>query len=86
MFSFTGGIVGWIGHQCLAIIYTFHSFVHVSCLETCFFFFFNCGALVLDQSPRRNCCRVVAAKKRGSMVIDVGVCKGGEISEVSYNN
>ncbi|PIN17960.1 Galactosyltransferase [Handroanthus impetiginosus] len=34
-----------------------------------------------DRSPRRNCCRVLSSKKE-SMVIDVGVCEEGEISEV----
>ncbi|BFG31771.1 hypothetical protein CerSpe_180460 [Prunus speciosa] len=35
-----------------------------------------------ERSPRRNCCRVVQSKKRGTMVIDVGLCKEGEISEI----
>ncbi|KAG8375001.1 hypothetical protein BUALT_Bualt10G0054100 [Buddleja alternifolia] len=34
-----------------------------------------------DRSPRRNCCRVISSKKK-SLVIDVGLCKEGEISEV----
>ncbi|KAL8543592.1 hypothetical protein ACS0TY_004240 [Phlomoides rotata] len=34
-----------------------------------------------DRSPRRNCCRVLSSKKT-SMVIDVGECSEGEISEV----
>ncbi|KAI3453746.1 hypothetical protein Pfo_010409 [Paulownia fortunei] len=33
-----------------------------------------------DRSPRRNCCRVVSSKKE-SLVIGVGICKEGEISE-----
>lgn len=42
------------------------------------FVFFN----VHYQSPRRNCCRVRDAKKKGTMVIDVGLCKEGDISEI----
>ncbi|KAL5727265.1 hypothetical protein ACHQM5_000481 [Ranunculus cassubicifolius] len=38
--------------------------------------------LLWDKSPRRNCCRILPTKKKGTMVIDVGVCKDGEISEV----
>ncbi|MED6191475.1 hypothetical protein PIB30_000575 [Stylosanthes scabra] len=37
-----------------------------------------------DRAPRRNCCRVVKSsskKKKGTMVIDVGVCEEGEVSE-----
>ncbi|KAA8520859.1 hypothetical protein F0562_011532 [Nyssa sinensis] len=34
-----------------------------------------------DRSPRRNCCRVLESKRR-SMVVDVGVCGEGEISEI----
>ncbi|GER33049.1 hypothetical protein STAS_09149 [Striga asiatica] len=34
-----------------------------------------------DRSPRRNCCRVLSLNKK-NMVIDVGVCREGEISEV----
>ncbi|KAH7864560.1 hypothetical protein Vadar_031022 [Vaccinium darrowii] len=34
-----------------------------------------------DRSPRRNCCRILSSK-RTSMVVDVGVCREGEISEV----
>ncbi|KAL0297598.1 UNVERIFIED_CONTAM: hypothetical protein Sradi_6811900 [Sesamum radiatum] len=34
-----------------------------------------------DRAPRRNCCRVISSKKR-SLVIDVGVCEEGEVSEV----
>ncbi|CAK9156591.1 unnamed protein product [Ilex paraguariensis] len=33
-----------------------------------------------DRSPRRNCCRVLEMKGK-SMVVDVGVCREGEISE-----
>ncbi|KAF5730019.1 hypothetical protein HS088_TW20G00389 [Tripterygium wilfordii] len=36
-----------------------------------------------DRSPRRNCCRVKEASKKGSMVVDVGVCREGEISGVN---
>ncbi|TQE07000.1 hypothetical protein C1H46_007390 [Malus baccata] len=35
-----------------------------------------------DRSPRRNCCRIMESKKKGTMVIDVGLCKEGEISEI----
>lgn len=34
-----------------------------------------------DRSPRRNCCRILNSKRK-SMVVDVGVCREGEISEV----
>uniref|UniRef100_A0A0V0IPG2 Putative fringe-related family protein-like n=1 Tax=Solanum chacoense TaxID=4108 RepID=A0A0V0IPG2_SOLCH len=34
-----------------------------------------------DRSPRRNCCRVLSSKGK-NMVVDVGVCKEGELSEV----
>ncbi|KAF9615565.1 hypothetical protein IFM89_024654 [Coptis chinensis] len=34
------------------------------------------------KSPRRNCCRVLPLKKKTSMVIDVGVCREGEISQI----
>ncbi|KAH7513892.1 uncharacterized protein LOC107430210 [Ziziphus jujuba] len=35
-----------------------------------------------DRSPRRNCCRIKDSGKKGTLVIDVGVCKDGEISEL----
>ncbi|KAG7953027.1 hypothetical protein I3843_12G089900 [Carya illinoinensis] len=35
-----------------------------------------------DRSPRRNCCRVMGSKKKGTTVIEVGVCGDGEISEM----
>ncbi|KAJ6393643.1 hypothetical protein OIU77_022972 [Salix suchowensis] len=35
-----------------------------------------------DRSPRRNCCRVMSTKKKGSVMVNVGVCRDGEISEV----
>ncbi|KAL9387019.1 hypothetical protein Peur_020143 [Populus x canadensis] len=35
-----------------------------------------------DRSPRRNCCRVMNSKKKGSVMINVGVCRDDEISEV----
>lgn len=34
------------------------------------------------QSPRKNCCRAMESKERRRMVIDVGVCKDGEVSEI----
>ncbi|GMH22685.1 hypothetical protein Nepgr_024528 [Nepenthes gracilis] len=35
-----------------------------------------------DKSPRRNCCRIINSRKKESMVIDVGVCREGEVAEV----
>lgn len=35
-----------------------------------------------NRSPRRNCCRLMESKKKGSMLIDVGLCREGEISEI----
>ncbi|XP_031377574.1 uncharacterized protein LOC116192997 [Punica granatum] len=35
-----------------------------------------------ERSPRRNCCRIMEAKKKGSMVIEVGACREGEVSEM----
>ncbi|CAN0841215.1 hypothetical protein LINGRAHAP2_LOCUS3161 [Linum grandiflorum] len=35
-----------------------------------------------NRSPRRNCCRVMNTKKKGSITIDVGMCRDGEVSEV----
>ncbi|KAL8216717.1 hypothetical protein R6Q57_023554 [Mikania cordata] len=34
-----------------------------------------------ERSPRRNCCRVLQSKKKG-LVLDVGLCREDEISEV----
>ncbi|XP_059641917.1 uncharacterized protein LOC132283896 [Cornus florida] len=34
-----------------------------------------------DRSPRRNCCRILESKRR-SMVVDVGICREGEISQI----
>ncbi|TKY70966.1 transferring glycosyl group transferase [Spatholobus suberectus] len=34
-----------------------------------------------DRAPRRNCCRVMKSNKKGTMEIDVGICRDGEISE-----
>ncbi|XP_042033450.1 uncharacterized protein LOC121780003 [Salvia splendens] len=34
-----------------------------------------------NRSPRRNCCRVLSSKEK-RLVIDVGVCEEGEVSEV----
>ncbi|KAL2342729.1 hypothetical protein Fmac_004014 [Flemingia macrophylla] len=34
-----------------------------------------------DRAPRRNCCRVQKSKEQGTMVIDVGMCREGEVSE-----
>ncbi|CAN4095233.1 unnamed protein product [Withania somnifera] len=34
-----------------------------------------------ERSPRRNCCRVLSSKKK-SMVVDVGICREDEVSEV----
>ncbi|QHO41965.1 hypothetical protein HN51_007768 [Arachis hypogaea] len=35
-----------------------------------------------DRAPRRNCCRVIKSNHQGTMVIDVGVCKSGEVTEI----
>ncbi|CAN1778238.1 hypothetical protein LINPERHAP1_LOCUS14335 [Linum perenne] len=35
-----------------------------------------------NRSPRRNCCRVMNAKKKGTITIDVGMCRDGEVSEI----
>ncbi|CAM8953953.1 unnamed protein product [Rhodiola kirilowii] len=35
-----------------------------------------------ERSPRRNCCRILDSKKKGTMVMDVGVCKEGEVSDI----
>ncbi|KAK8500498.1 hypothetical protein V6N13_073591 [Hibiscus sabdariffa] len=35
-----------------------------------------------DRSPRRNCCRVMESKEPGTMVVHVGVCEDGEVSQV----
>ncbi|KAJ1411788.1 hypothetical protein SESBI_20842 [Sesbania bispinosa] len=34
-----------------------------------------------DRAPRRNCCRVLKSKDKGTVVIDVGMCREGEVSE-----
>ncbi|KAJ8510768.1 hypothetical protein OPV22_001202 [Ensete ventricosum] len=41
-----------------------------------------------DRAPRRNCCRVLSSPKDGkrrdgSMAIDVGMCRDGEISQIN---
>ncbi|XP_022770467.1 uncharacterized protein LOC111313884 [Durio zibethinus] len=35
-----------------------------------------------DRPPRRNCCRVLPTKKKGTMVVDVGVCGEDEFIEL----
>ncbi|KAG2380304.1 uncharacterized protein HKW66_Vig0170830 [Vigna angularis] len=35
-----------------------------------------------DKAPRRNCCRVRRTKKKETMVIDVGECRGDEVVEL----
>ncbi|XVF73142.1 hypothetical protein PTKIN_Ptkin12aG0177800 [Pterospermum kingtungense] len=35
-----------------------------------------------DKPPRRNCCRVLPTKKKGTMVVDVGVCGEDEVIEL----
>ncbi|KAL2902607.1 Glycoprotein-N-acetylgalactosamine 3-beta-galactosyltransferase 1 [Bienertia sinuspersici] len=35
-----------------------------------------------NRSPRRNCCRILKSRVNGTMLIDVGVCKEGEVIEV----
>ncbi|CAK9156737.1 unnamed protein product [Ilex paraguariensis] len=34
-----------------------------------------------DKSPRRNCCRVLPSNRNGTIAVDVGECKEGEIVE-----
>ncbi|KAJ7962434.1 Beta-1,3-N-acetylglucosaminyltransferase lunatic fringe [Quillaja saponaria] len=34
-----------------------------------------------DKSPRRNCCRIVPTKKKGTLVVNVGLCEENEIVE-----
>ncbi|KAI7726181.1 hypothetical protein M8C21_009631 [Ambrosia artemisiifolia] len=34
-----------------------------------------------DRSPRRNCCRVLKSKRKG-LVVDVGLCREDEVTEV----
>ncbi|RDX93132.1 hypothetical protein CR513_24648, partial [Mucuna pruriens] len=34
-----------------------------------------------DRAPRRNCCRVMKSNKKGTVEIDVGICRDGEVSE-----
>lgn len=34
------------------------------------------------RSPRRNCARIRRSSKKGTMVIDVGVCKRSEVTEI----
>jgi len=38
--------------------------------------------LCFEQSPRRNCCRIQDAKRKGTMVIDVGECREDEAVEL----
>ncbi|KAI4370091.1 hypothetical protein MLD38_018473 [Melastoma candidum] len=35
-----------------------------------------------DRAPRRNCCRVKETTRKGRMVVDVGLCGEGEITEL----
>ncbi|KAL9679961.1 hypothetical protein QQ045_017832 [Rhodiola kirilowii] len=35
-----------------------------------------------ERTPRRNCCRILDSKKKGTIVVDVGVCKEGEVSYI----
>ncbi|XP_022733910.1 uncharacterized protein LOC111287552 isoform X2 [Durio zibethinus] len=35
-----------------------------------------------DKAPRRNCCRVLPTEKKGTMVIDVGMCGEDEVIEL----
>ncbi|KAK8474236.1 hypothetical protein V6N12_001323 [Hibiscus sabdariffa] len=39
-----------------------------------------------DKSPRRNCCRVLPTKKKGTMFIDVGECGDDETKNASIPN
>ncbi|KAL8141616.1 hypothetical protein V2J09_014648 [Rumex salicifolius] len=36
-----------------------------------------------DRSPRRNCCRVMSSKIKGTLEIDVGLCEEDEVTEVA---
>ncbi|KAA8516079.1 hypothetical protein F0562_019258 [Nyssa sinensis] len=35
-----------------------------------------------DKPPRRNCCRILPSEKEGTIVIDVGACREGEVIEL----
>ncbi|KAK8482366.1 hypothetical protein V6N11_081499 [Hibiscus sabdariffa] len=35
-----------------------------------------------DKAPRRNCCKVLPTKKKGTMVVDIGVCGEDEAIEL----
>lgn len=35
-----------------------------------------------DKGRRRNCCRVLPSKKKGTLVVDVGECREGEVVEL----
>ncbi|KAG6606074.1 hypothetical protein SDJN03_03391, partial [Cucurbita argyrosperma subsp. sororia] len=35
-----------------------------------------------DRSPRRNCCRVMRSREKKTMMVEVGICREGEIIEV----
>ncbi|KAL9274844.1 hypothetical protein AKJ16_DCAP16256, partial [Drosera capensis] len=35
-----------------------------------------------DRAPRRNCCRMLKSTKNDRMMIDVGVCREGEVTEL----
>ncbi|GAB2212000.1 hypothetical protein Droror1_Dr00025342 [Drosera rotundifolia] len=35
-----------------------------------------------DRAPRRNCCRKLKARKSDRMMIEVGVCREGEVTEL----
>ncbi|GAV76116.1 DUF604 domain-containing protein [Cephalotus follicularis] len=35
-----------------------------------------------DRSPRRNCCRVMNSTKKGTLVVDVDVCRDAEVIEI----
>ncbi|PIA34263.1 hypothetical protein AQUCO_03800092v1 [Aquilegia coerulea] len=38
--------------------------------------------LLWDKAPRRNCCRVLPSNVEGTLLLNVGVCRQGEIGEV----
>ncbi|PON68058.1 hypothetical protein PanWU01x14_098620 [Parasponia andersonii] len=37
---------------------------------------------IWDKAPRRNCCRILPTKKKGTLLIDVGVCNEDEVVEL----
>lgn len=42
----------------------------------------DCVFLCNNQSPRRNCCRVMRSREKKTMMVEVGLCREGELIEV----